>query len=418
MQSQVNVGQVMKVLLVHHKLGEYGGAEAYIRLCAAELRQRGHLLSMLYCEATGVDEQSWRQNFNECQALPANASNRVVLETLNRFQPDLVFLHIMPDLGVLEALLDSGVPVIRVVHDHAMYCMRGYKYNYFTRHICTRAASPWCVFPCLASVARNRNGGFPLKWVSYSEKRREIRLNQRCAKVIVYSDYQKQELVRNGFAPDAIEMCVPIRMLGHDGPTSSFSDRNIILFAGQIIRGKGVDVLLEALSKVRLPFECRILGDGNHRAACEQLSRRLGLTDRVRFCGYLLPDQLREHYLESTLLVVSSLWPEPFALTGPEAMRYGLPVVAFDSGGIGEWLIDGHTGYMVPWKDTTAMAARIETLLRDKAQARQMGRNAREWVQRYDSNKQLDYLEGLFRRVLRKGQHPSSPQLTTRQEPK
>lgn len=62
---------------------------------------------------------------------------------------------------------------------------------------------------------------------------------------------------------------------------SSFSDRNLIIYAGQIIREKGVDVLLEALAQVKSKLECIILGDGNHKAYCEELSRKLGLADRV-----------------------------------------------------------------------------------------------------------------------------------------
>src|SRR6185436_12837217 len=97
---------------------------------------------------------------------------------------------------------------------------------------------------------------------------------------------------------------------------------------------------------------CLILGDGNHRAHCERLCRKLGLEDRVQFRGFILRHELKDFYLESSVFVVSSLWPEPFGLVGPEAMRYGLPVVAFDAGGIKEWLIDGQNGYLVPWKDT------------------------------------------------------------------
>ncbi len=322
----------MKVLFVHQKLGEFGGAEAFIRLVASELQRRGHLLALLYSGATGNDEKSWWQTFYECCALPLEGGAAKVSAALEQIRPDLIFVHIMPK-EVMEALLDSNLPVIRMVHDHAMYCMRGYKYFYFSRRICTRPASLYCVFPCLASLGHNRGGGFPVKWVSYLEKRREIRLNQRCERIIVYSDYQKQELVRNGFEPKRIERCVPIRMWGSDGPSSTFSERNVVLFAGQIIRGKGVDILLKALSKLRVQFECNILGDGSHRAHCEKLSRRLGLHERVHFRGYVLPGQLNEYYLESSVFLMSSLWPEPFGLAGPEAMRYGLPVVAFDAGG-------------------------------------------------------------------------------------
>jgi glycosyltransferase involved in cell wall biosynthesis len=285
-----------------------------------------------------------------------------------------------------------------MVHDHSLYCLRAYKYNYFTRRICTRAASPYCVFPCLAPLARNHGEGFPLRWASYLEKRKEIALHRRCQALIVYSDYSKQELVRNGFAAERISTCVPMRSPGAEGH-STFSDRNLLLFAGQLIRGKGVDALLRALAKVRTPFECNILGDGNHRHYCEALSRRLGLSERVHFLGYVLPAELRRFYLEASMFVMSSLWPEPFGMAGPEAMRYGLPVIAFDAGGIAEWLRDGHNGFLVPWNDLDRYAERVERLLDDKHLARLLGQRGRQWVQRYEVSSQIDPLERLFQRL-------------------
>ncbi|HWH71536.1 MAG TPA: glycosyltransferase family 4 protein, partial [Candidatus Sulfotelmatobacter sp.] len=387
----------MRVLFVHQHLGAFGGAETNIHLTANELQRRGHPVALLYRNATGRNEESWRQTFPESFCL-ASADNRELVEAvLDRFRPDLIYLHNLADLEVIEALVASPVPVVRMVHDHALYCMRTYKYNYFTRKICTRAASPYCVFPCLASLGRNPNeGSLPLRWLSYTEKRKEIQLNQRCARLVVYSEYQKAELIRNGFAQDKIDLCVPIRMWSDEGLVSSFSARNLILFAGQIIRGKGVDVLLEALAKITEPFECLVLGDGNHRQYCEQLCNRLGLNGRVQFRGYLLPGELKDFYLDATVFVMSSLWPEPFGMAGPEAMRYGLPVVAFDAGGIREWLHDGQNGYLVPWKDTDLFAARVEDLLRNKELARHLGRQGLAGVRQYDSSQQVDGLERMF----------------------
>jgi len=226
--------------------------------------------------------------------------------------------------------------------------------------------------------------------------RTELELSKNCAGFIVYSEYSKAELVNNGFDADRIHIHVPMRF-ATDAPTSTFSERNMILFAGQVIRGKGVDLLLKALAKLKVPFECLILGDGNHRQHCQRLCARLNLTERVQFRGFVPPDGLRSFYLDASVFVVPSVWPEPFGMVGPEAMQYGLPVVGFDVGGIREWLIDGENGYLAPRMDTTSLASRIEELLRNKALARQMGRNGRERVNRvYSASHQVDRLEQIF----------------------
>src|SRR4030095_12504297 len=99
------------------------------------------------------------------------------------------------------------------------------------------------------------------------------------------------------------------------------------------------------------PFECLILGDGNHRSYCESLTKQLGLSDRVKFKGFVPQDELKSYYRECTVVALSSVWPEPIATVGLEVMRHGLPVVAFDVGGVSEWLVDGCNGFLVPWMD-------------------------------------------------------------------
>jgi glycosyltransferase involved in cell wall biosynthesis len=151
---------------------------------------------------------------------------------------------------------------------------------------------------------------------------------------------------------------------------------------------------------MKSPFECIILGDGNHKPYCEELSRKLGLQNKVHFKGFIPQEELKSYYRECSVVALSSVWPEPIATIGLEVMRYALPVVAFDAGGIKDWLIDGHNGYLVPWMDRTAYAARIDELLRDKALARRQGEAGLKLVsERYDFEGYISDLESLFAEV-------------------
>jgi len=386
----------MRLLFVHQNFGAFGGAETNIQITADELLQRGHTVALLHAAETDRNADSWKRTFSTRFPLPANGRLNAIASALDSFAPDIIYFHTLPDVCVLEALLDSSLPVIRMVHDHSLYCLRSYKYNPLTRAVCHRSASLYCAFPCMAPIARNRSGAFPLKWSGFAAHRKELDLSKRCEAFIVYSEYSKAELVNNGFDPQRIHIHVPMRCW-ENAPTSSFSKRNLILFAGQIIRGKGVDQLLKALTKVSVPFECMILGDGNHRRYCQRLCARLNLADRVQFRGFIPPDELQRFYLDASVFAVPSVWPEPFGMVGPEAMLYGLPVVGFDAGGIREWLIHGENGFLAPWMDTSCFASRIEELLRNKELGRRMGHNGRERVNRvYSASDQVAMLEQKF----------------------
>jgi glycosyltransferase involved in cell wall biosynthesis len=203
-----------------------------------------------------------------------------------------------------------------------------------------------------------------------------------------------------GFAADRIEIHAPVPRMGDPELRSTFSDRNLILYAGQIIRGKGVDVLLESLAKVKSKFECIILGDGNHKAYCEELSRKLGLADRVQFKGFIPQEELKAYYRECSVVALSSVWPEPIATIGLEVMRYALPVVGFDAGGIKDWLKDGENGRLIPWMDRDAFAHGIDEMLQDKEHARKLGENGLKFVtERYDFDSYISDLEGMFAKV-------------------
>ncbi|MEO6183897.1 MAG: glycosyltransferase family 4 protein [Verrucomicrobiota bacterium] len=391
----------MKVLFVHERFGALAGAEANAYLTAAEFTRRGHTVGILHGPTTGKAEAAWKEAFSMRFALSGGNYVTQVKSAVDTFQPEILYVHKMAGLEVIEALIQSGVPVVRMVHDHDIYCMRSYKYHYFSRKICTRAAGLYCVFPCGAFLARNHEGGFPLKLVNYVAKKKEIHLNKQFQRMIVVTHYMKDELLRNGFSEDKIEIHPPVPIMGDPLLRSNFSDRNLIVYAGQIIRGKGVDILLHTLSRLTIPFECIIFGDGSHRPYCEKLCRRLKLDDRVQFMGFVPQEELKNVYRECSVMAISSVWPEPFATIGMEAMSYGIPVVAFDAGGIKDWLLDGQNGFLVPWMDCGQFAARLEQLLKDKSLARQMGQRGLKLVEeKFSFSQYILNLEKTFQKVV------------------
>lgn len=402
----------MRQLWVHERFGAWGGAEANIQATAAEFKRRGHTVGALHGARTGRQEEAWEALFGErCELPAADAADatEAVRASVERFNPDVIYVHRLNGLELLAGLVASGRPIVRMVHDHDLYCMRSYKYHYFSRKICDRAMSPYCIFPCGGVVAKNHAGGFPLKLVSYEAKRRELELHRKFSQLIVATRYMREQLAANGVAAEKIAIHAPVPATPDSALHSTFDGRNRLVFAGQLIRGKGVDVLLETLALVQEPFECEILGDGSHREHCERLSERLGLQERVRFHGFVPQEKILEFYSQASVAVMSSVWPEPFGATGLEAMRHGLPVVAFDAGGIGEWLMDGWNGFLVPWMNRAKFAARIEQLLRDKALARKLGERGRYWVRvHYGFSDYVDGLERLFRRLA-----PDSPVLAS-----
>jgi glycosyltransferase involved in cell wall biosynthesis len=135
-----------------------------------------------------------------------------------------------------------------------------------------------------------------------------------------------------------------------------------VLFAGRLVRDKGLRSLIEALGK--LPRDVRpelaVAGAPTRDSQpLPDLAARLGV--RLTMLGQLNSSELNAAIDASSLVAVPSLWPEPFGLVGIEAQARGRPVVAYDVGGISEWM--GEAGILVPRGDEGAFARAIATVL-------------------------------------------------------
>jgi glycosyltransferase involved in cell wall biosynthesis len=82
-------------------------------------------------------------------------------------------------------------------------------------------------------------------------------------------------------------------------------------------------------------------------------------------------------------------------------MRHGLPVVAFDAGGIGEWLFNGENGFLVPWMDRAQFALRIDELLANKTLARLLGERGRQLLRdKFNFDQYISGLEEMFSQII------------------
>src|SRR4051812_24342218 len=122
---------LMKVLFVHERFGALAGAEANLYLTASEMKRRGHVVGIVHGKPTGKAAKAWYETFADKFELNGNSRDSVE-KALAGFKPDIVYVHKMADLEVIETLLHSQARLVRMIHDHDIYCMRSYKYNYFT----------------------------------------------------------------------------------------------------------------------------------------------------------------------------------------------------------------------------------------------------------------------------------------------
>ncbi|MET7420922.1 glycosyltransferase [Dactylosporangium sp. NPDC005555] len=179
-----------------------------------------------------------------------------------------------------------------------------------------------------------------------------------------------------------------------------------ILSVGPLVPRKGFADLVEALRRVPGaelvvvggPAPDRIDRDPEARRLME-LADRFGVGDRVRLVGAVPQQELPGWYRSADVLACAP-WYEPFGLTPLEAMSCGVPVVAYEVGGIGESVIDNVTGLLVPPRDVPAMAGALRGLLGDEVRRMSYASAAIDRVRsRYTWDRTATDVERVYRAV-------------------
>jgi colanic acid/amylovoran biosynthesis glycosyltransferase len=158
-----------------------------------------------------------------------------------------------------------------------------------------------------------------------------------------------------------------------------------VLGVGALNSYKGFDYLLRATHELkcrRVDIEIELVGDGKERGSLEALAKDLEITDRLRFRGWLPPDQVRNIMKQTTILVHPSIGlGDAVPTVIKEAMALGTPVVASNIAGIPELLDGGRCGMLVPPRNVGALAEAIKALLFDLEMRQKYADAAREYAE-------------------------------------
>jgi glycosyltransferase involved in cell wall biosynthesis len=172
----------------------------------------------------------------------------------------------------------------------------------------------------------------------------------------------------------------------------------MVLFLGRLEQSKGVFDLLEAISALRAAIpDVHLLcaGEGD-RHAVERYAERLGISDAVRFTGWVSPSGKRA-LLESAAAFVLPSYSAGLPVSLLEAMAAGVPVVASPIGGIPEVVVDAVTGFLVAPGDTQTLERLLRKLLVDRKLGERIGAAASESVRlRFSPERTLAQVEDLY----------------------
>jgi|SRR5882672_3170984 len=421
----------MRIAIVNWSSRRVGGVETYLSTIIPELSRAGHEIA--FCSE--VDEPSERARID----LPDGAASWCVaamgaeqtLAAVRDWRPDVIYAHKLADPD-LEYKILRLAPSVFFAHDYNGTCISGTKtFKLPVVRPCSRRFG----WQCLVNYFPHRCGGLSpvtmLKLYSLQSKRLE-NLHSYDA-IVTHSDHMLAELMKHGLSPKrAYNFPYYVQSANGSGKSASLSRQPTatsspiaevaeqqsvvaqrdtkaelnLLFSGRMEYLKGGHVFIDALPEVAAtlnrPLRVTFAGDGRERLALERQAARLRTAKlEIVFAGWVERGEVEALLKTCDLLVVPSLWPEPFGLVGPEAGQFGVPVAAFDVGGIHDWLSDGVNGFLASASPPTAkgLAQAIINCLRDPATHARLRAGAIEVSQQFNIKNHLTALLEVFSNV-------------------
>lgn len=341
-----------------------GGIQSFVHQLA--LRQPAGSLVVYASDHAGSREFDREQPFPVVRhpsglLVPTPSARRRVVATLREYGCTAVWFGAAAPLGLLApALRACGAErIVAITHGHEI----GWAMLPGARQALRRIGAGCDVVTYLGEYTRSRLAG-------------AVGSHPRLCRLTPGVDVET-------FRPDVEGTAVRVR--------HGLAGRPVIVCVSRLVPRKGQDTLIRALPQVRreVPDAALLLvGQGRYRGQLHELAVRHGVADAVVLTGGVPHQTLPEHYAAGDVFAMpcrtrrGGLDVEGLGIVFLEASASGLPVIAGDSGGAPDAVLDGRTGYVVDGRDIDAVAGRIVRLLRDPALRADLGAAGRRWVER------------------------------------
>lgn len=382
----------MRILQVNKFYHINGGADRYFLDVINLLEKNGHDVAVFSTNDPRNKNTKWSKYFlrritfngisdicNILNFIYSFEAKRKITKLLDDFRPDIVHLHnyyhhISP--SIIQVIRNRNIPIVMTVHD---YHLISPNYNMFHNgriceitkpnkfykaifHKCVRESYFYSTIEVLEK--------YIYEFVKWEKKDID--------KYIIPCDFLRDKLISTGINSSKIKL---LRLFTFISANRKNKNRDYILFFGRLSSEKGLDILINAM-KYLPNISLKIIGTGLNSYVIK-LKKLAKSQKNISFYGYLPSHILEKMIADSKFIIVPSVWNEISPLTIYESFASAKPVIASNIGGIPELVKDGYNGILFEPGNVDDLADKIDILWSNPALCQKMGRNAREYVEKY-----------------------------------
>ena len=365
---------------------DVNGAARFAERLATGLARRGHDVHVVAPSPTGppskerhdgvtvhgVRSHSYfmRPDFQVCMPWESGPATAALMEEID---PDVVHTqaHMVVGRGIVNAAARSGRPLVATNH-------------FMPENLAAHSPVPRVL----------QRIGYRMAWKDLG------RVFGKADAVTAPTPRAVELLVRSAGLTDAFPVSCGIDAERYHAAPQDPDAAPTVLFVGRMDQEKRVDELIKAFATLPAGVHARLelIGDGPERAAWTALTESLGVTDRVRFRGFVSEDDLIDAYARAAVFCMPGI-AELQSLVTLEAMASGTPVVAADAMALPHLVRPGRNGWLYTPGDVLELSTRLSALLTDPGLRRRMGTASLDIVAEHAIGATLDTFEGVYERV-------------------
>lgn len=392
----------MRILITNESRAASGGIETYLKTLAPQLLSRGNEIGWLFGHSPSSGTRITTEDCTRVWGTDPHSSASVRSE-IRRWQPDVVYANGLQD-PCWDAWLAEQFPTVFFAHGYFGACISGRKCHAVGElEVCQRKLGPACL---MLYLPRRCGGRSPVRMLrDYRRERYRQRNLKLFRKVVVASQYMANEFLRQGVSIDRLHV-LPLFPTGTTPdikpPERRETWTNRVLMVGRLTELKGTAIAAKAVSIaskiLNRTLTLVVVGNGPGQATIERDASQYHVP--LEILGWTGYEERNAAMRNADALLVPSLWPEPFGLVGIEAGCAGLPAVAFDVGGIRDWLHHGISGELVSETPPSpqCLGKSLAELLSDVERHHRLQQGAWSIAKQYHIERHVDQLTAILQR--------------------
>lgn len=337
----------MKILMVNHMFTNFGGGETMLMAQANLLKAHGHNIEFfaLDKEPYFIKDYKYSKYFPHIKSGIKNYLRHPIKyyyngdvknalkKTIEEIKPNLIHCQFIDTFtySIFDCFKD--IPTILTIHSpYRVFCPIGTYMN--NERICKNGCEKGNYIPCIKNnCSHNIEGNTRKALYSYIAFKNFKNVDY----YITPSEALKKQVIFSKIIEDSNNIISIPNFLDRDmyNTVPNYNNRGYFLYAGRLVKHKGVQYLLQAMKELPRNIEIHIAGTGEFESELKHYKNEYNLNN-VKFLGHLTREQLFNEYQNCIATLVASNWFEIFGLVNIESFINGKPVIASNIGGIPE----------------------------------------------------------------------------------